>query len=306
MLTRRRRRGARLRAGSESGRGVLARDVLPARGSHPPEGSNVLEQGRHGFRELLGLEAGEDAAAARVAHELLGAARRGRHDGHAAGERLGRDDPEPLLPGGQDEERRLAQGLGDRVDEAERVDALGHRARAVVRSAAASFRERARGSAAAPRAGAAGSCAGRRRGRRRRASAPRAGASQVSSGSGARALDVDRDRQDPDLGLVTLRGSRDRRPRSGADRVDARRLADQAPLEPAQDERVHSLGEPTPAIEPARPRRPLVVERRREPAAVGAIRRAARRARASRAGRRPRARSPPSRWRRAGAPSEAA
>ena len=121
------------------------------------------------------VEAGEDATAARVAHELLGAARRGRHDGHAAGERLGRDDPEPLLPGGEDEERRLAQGLGDRVDQAERVDALGHARRRSSDQPQPRLRERARGSAAAPRAGAAGSCAGRRRGRRTRASGPRAG-----------------------------------------------------------------------------------------------------------------------------------
>ena len=223
-----------------------------------------------------GLEAREHAAAARVAHELLRPARRRRHDRDAAGERLGRDDPEPLLPRGQDEERRLAQRVGDRIDRPSASTPSGTRggraadqAQPRVRDARADQRQRLEQErqVLARIVGAADEDERRRleparaRSRPARAREPRCRRGSAGSRS--------RPRHAP------------RQPRSlpatqELSRVDARRLADHAPLEPSQDEarsraaRAGARDRARARAAPTRRRASSRASSRRPPAAGGA------------------------------------
>ncbi len=180
--------------------------------------------------------------AARVADERLRAAARRGDDGEAGGERLRGRDPEALLVRGQDEERRPAQVRGDRGHDSGRLDAVGKRRRAggePIRST--------------PRLGQQ-----RQRVEQQADVLPRVvrAADEASTGSssvrapllvrrGRERVDVDRDRQDPDLGLVEPAGPRDARaaPRRRS-RRPASRAAQHAALEPAEDRRVHADREP--------------------------------------------------------------
>src|SRR5262245_14323185 len=104
---------------------MLAGDVLAAPAAHLLETRRVRQQPAHGGGELLGGEAGEDDAAARPGDEGLGAPARRGDDREPGGERLGGDDPEALLAGGEDEERGAAEVLGNRRHPARRLDAWG-------------------------------------------------------------------------------------------------------------------------------------------------------------------------------------
>ena len=73
------------------------------------EAGRVGEQLADGRGELLGREALEDDAAARVADERLRASARRGHDRQPGGERLGGGDPEAFLPRGEHEQRRAAE-----------------------------------------------------------------------------------------------------------------------------------------------------------------------------------------------------
>ena len=202
------------------------------------------------------------AAAARARDQLLGpAARRRRRAGTPHASASATTIPKPSWSDGRTKSAAVAQLVGDR-----RRPRLPPRRRAERRRAGGwpTRRSRASGSCSADqreRARAAGrrSCADRRARPTKTTVGPLEPCQPLVVRLGAKALHVDRDRQDAHRLRLRPGRRRDRGARARARRVETRRAAEHLPLEPAEQRCVRAQREPRasgrPGAAPPIPRR---------------------------------------------------